>query len=839
MLDSNGIGRGKVSNADRFLARSVSSGKLGDFETCVEHLEMAGCLSGAFAEEYGDGGEGVLTGLLHDIGKYSCEFQQLIRHPESHARVDHSSAGAFELFKHSLPMAAMAVAGHHAGLANFGSKGDIDGDTFCARMTHSRPNYEAWTSQISPDFPGQNNILESGCRSWFDMMMIGRMLFSGLIDADRLDAEYYTHTAEGKRVARVENAYLDELKQRLGPEMMRQQRARSFDELRAIDRWLSDEVEKRNAEAINRIAEKVEQKAQEYIASEDSTPLNRKRCDILTSCMQMGKRVRASGFELNPDARTVFPHAGELYRLTAPTGSGKTNASISFAAEYAKTHHKSRIIYVIPYMSVIDQTADSFIREFGTDAVLAHYSEASFQLKEEDEMNRQELRESLAAENWDVPIVVTTAVQFFDSLYSNRTSRCRKLHNIANSVLVFDEVQTLPFEHLVPCVQAIAELVLRFSVTAVLCTATQPALQEEFACAIRRLIASKGRPANAPTTDAVTIPEISPLSSEDASAFRRYHLEQAGKIAEEDLAKVLGRHRQVLCVVNKRKTAQDLYRMMADGLASDGRQAGNEVGLYCLTTFECAWDRRRLLQDIRRRLQEGKPCRVVSTSLIEAGVDVDFPCAYREEAGLDSILQTAGRCNREGLRPADDCAVTIFSLDGVAAPAYIRQNVAAFRDVVRNFSDPEELVSQDAIHDYFEYLYRLQGDEAHDAQGIIRLHEEGYRGQAMPFKTIGDTFDLLDTQTSPIYIPLPDSEGEALCQQLEDGDISRSLFRKLGPYSVMVWDRQLVDLVEQGKASAIQGNQTEAVLTDLSCYQPGIGLVIPDHDSSGAKGLFM
>ena len=340
-----------------------------------------------------------------------------------------------------------------------------------------------------------------------------------------------------------------------------------------------------------------------------------------------------------------------LYTLTVPTGGGKTFASLSFALEQAAAQGMKRVIYVIPYMSIIDQTAAVFADLLGAENVLADYSCADYKSLERENLTPAQYRQLLASENWDASVVVTTAVQFFESLYANRSSRCRKLHNIANSVIIFDEAQTLPTSYLLPCVSAIAQLVRHYHATAVLCTATQPALEPYF-----RQFAPE-----------LPLQEIVPDTATLYTTLRRTTLCDAGELTLEALTSQLCALSQVLCVVNRRKTAQEVYAALP------------AEGSYCLTTLLCAADRRRQLAEIRQRLRESLPCRVVSTSLIEAGVDVDFPAAYREQCGLDSLLQTAGRCNREGHRSVEESLVYRFTLEGCGVPQMLRQNVHAMQ----------------------------------------------------------------------------------------------------------------------------------------------------------------
>lgn len=731
------------------------------YETCAEHLAMAGCLAGGFAKGFGYLDDGLLAGLVHDLGKYSDAFQRRIRNPDHCGPVDHSTAGALLLMRHVCPLAAMAVAGHHAGLPDLGSYGELEGSTFMSRMNRARragdcnPLALAQAGEAQLDIPQSAFLhgtrsakpMTSGKRperwSLYTDMMLTRMLFSALVDADRLDAEFFT----SNRIDRAEHHILESLKKHLGPQNLASGRVPAFDALREASLTVSVERDAEDRSRIDRLAAIMENTADGYLAAPGKRPIDIRRCELLERCLARGK---------DPSYGTG------LYTLTAPTGSGKTISSIAFALEHAHTNNLRRVIYVIPYTSIIDQTVGQFEAIFGTDAVLPHYSEAPYQLKNESDMDATDLRRALAAENWNAPIVVTTAVQFFESLYSNVTSRCRKLHNIADSVIVFDEAQTLPVPYLRPCVRAIAELVERYGSTAVLCTATQPELQplldESF------------------DGDHVRVPEISPFTRDDRDSFRRVTIKRLGDIALDALAERLGGHKQVLCVVNTRSKAQYLHDRLADDDAE---------GSFCLTTLQCAADRQRLFAEIRDRLDAGASCRVVSTSLIEAGVDVDFPVAYREEAGLDSVIQTAGRCNREGRRPASESVVHVFSTEGGCAP-FLRQNIAAFRAVADRHAD---LNTDEAVRAYFAEVLCLRnggvaranvGNDALDRKRILPLHG---RDANWPFADIAKRFRLIDTPTIPVYIPLP-GDGALLCERLERGDMDRTLFRKLGRYAV-------------------------------------------------------
>ncbi|MDR0889105.1 MAG: CRISPR-associated helicase Cas3' [Oscillospiraceae bacterium] len=486
--------------------------------------------------------------------------------------------------------------------------------------------------------------------------------------------------------------------------------------------------------------------------------------------------------------RTCISKAADqpgLFSLTVPTGGGKTLSSLAFALNHAVIHKMARIIYVIPYCSIIEQTAAVFRKIFGEEAVLEHHSGAAYD-GDDDCLTERERKRRLAAENWDAPIVVTTSVQFYESLYANRSSKCRKLHNIANSVIIFDEAQMLPIPCLKPCVSAIALLAEQYRSTALLCTATQPALDDLF----QKLCPG------------LTRREICPDTAQLYEANRRVQFYQAGKLENADLAQQLQSHKQVLCIVNSRKQAQAVFALLRD------------EGNIHLSTLMIPAHRAQWIAEIRRRLQAGQTCRVVSTSLIEAGVDVDFPAVYREEAGLDSILQAAGRCNREGRRRASDSIVTIFRSE-TAAPPIFAPNIGATREIMPFFPD---IASSEAVHAYFQALLSLKGDAALDKFGVL----EAFARETYPFRDVAERFSLIDSGTKTVYIPV--EEGQALCEQLQSGALSRNLFRKLGQYGVTVYPNHFAALLRAGDITPF--GEDAAILTNSELYNKHSGLFL-------------
>ena len=377
-----------------FYARTSNHG----YETCVEHLSMAGCLAGGFAQTFGHLDDGLLAGLVHDLGKYSDAFQRRIQDPNHSGLVDHSTAGAMLLVQHGCPLASMTVAGHHAGLSNLGSLGDLEGSTYSGRMNRAFSAggcgplalAKAWERQLNipqsafekgakPSSPTAMNG-QSGGKSFYSDMMLTRMLFSSLVDGDRLDAEFFTSNREN----RAEHHLLESLKERLGPDALASEQAPEWDTLRKASLMVASECDAEDRARIKQLTDIIENKADQYLDKPNKKPLDIKRCELLTQCLACGQD-------------TSFGTG--LYTLTAPTGSGKTISSIAFALEHARTNNLRRVIYVIPYTSIIDQTVSQFERIFGADAVLPHYSEAPYQLKDESDMDETDLKRALAAEN--------------------------------------------------------------------------------------------------------------------------------------------------------------------------------------------------------------------------------------------------------------------------------------------------------------------------------------------------------------------------------------------------------------------------------------------------------
>ena len=515
----------------------------------------------------------------------------------------------------------------------------------------------------------------------------------------------------------------------------------------------------------------------EYIApwQNPKTALNKLRCKILNSCLDTGGKPKG------------------VYTLTVPTGGGKTVASLAFALRHAVAHGMKRVIYVVPYTSIIEQNAEVFREILGDGNVLEHHSGVQFELS--DGASPEEVRRALAAENWDMPVIVTTAVQFFESIYANRSSKCRKLHNLADSVIIFDEAQMLPLCHLRPCVAAMASLAEQFRSTLVLCTATQPSLGD--------LLHTY-----APSCP---ITELCPQTAEEYDSFHRVTFRQEGILEDDALAEKLSEHQQVLCIVNSRKAAQSIFARLP------------QEASFHLSTLMVPAQRQTLLDEIRRRLKAGEPCRVVSTSLIEAGVDVDFPAVYRELAGLDSVLQAAGRCNREGKRAPEESIVTVFERAELP-PMLFRTAIGATREALMNSCD---IGARETMQNYFDALRSLSG-ETLDKSGVIKAFEKGINGCELPFRTVAENFHLIDQNTRTVYVPF--SGGAALIERLKAGECSKELYRKLGRYAVSVYEPHFQKLYAAGALLTAREvpalDEDSAILNDMRLYSEMTGLTL-------------
>ena len=700
------------------------------WQTLQSHSVNVGEMAAEFARVFGAQEIACQTGRLHDLGKYSEAFNHRLHGGSS---VDHATAGAkiaIERWGNVIgKLMAFCIAGHHAGLANGNGEGD-----------NRRTLKHRLALQFGADIPTLDNLWQQEIKlpqnlsapplkadahhPFFSYAFFTRMLYSCLVDADYLDTEAFYLNLENKASERG-----------------------GYPKLNALQHNFN--------QFINDFRRRIAQAPEQTEAEKRNAALNRLRSEILDHAVEQAAQPQG------------------LFTLTVPTGGGKTFTSMSFALEHAKRHDMRRVIYVIPFTSIIEQNAAEFRKAFGElgeQAVLEHHSTFD-DGKLQNEATKDKLR--LASENWDAPIVVTTAVQFFESLFADRSSRCRKLHNIAGSVIILDEAQMLPLNLLLPIMQAIKELAQNYRCSVVMCTATQPAVQAE----------------NGFYRGFENVREIAPKPTALFDKLRRTTVQYIGTQTDVDLLTKLAEHPKMLVIVNNRRHARSLYD-----------QAKHLDGTFHLTTLMCAKHRSQKLDEIRGRLKNGEPCRVIATSLIEAGVDVDFPLVMRAEAGLDSVAQAAGRCNREGKRPSENSFVWIFAPeDKWQAPPELATQAAVMRLTADSFSD--DLLSTQAVAAYFAELYQLKGNEL-DNKKILKMHND--RGQSLdfPFQTIADKFRMIESHMQPLIIPF-DGEAENLISSLHHADHIGGLLRKLQPYTVQIPEKALAALYKAGRIEPI------------------------------------
>ncbi|MDD2776083.1 MAG: CRISPR-associated endonuclease Cas3'' [Gallionella sp.] len=735
-----------------------------------DHLREVAKLAGQFAEPFNSADWAALAGVWHDLGKYSDEFQRYIKtvsgyekryDPEAHikdeeapGRVDHSTAGALYAMRQLGTrgrILAYLIAGHHAGLADW-SMADAGATALVHRLKPEQNHLlERIPEQVMPADILAQNLPSSRPRGGADRLHLWlRMLFSCLVDADFLDTEAFMD--DQKATSRTGYQNLSEL-------------------LPLFDAYMA----KKSADAPN-------------------TPVNAIRADILRQCRE--KAVLPSG----------------LFSLTVPTGGGKTLSGMAFALQHAvqfnektddATKHKKRIIYVIPYTSIIEQTAGIFRDIFG-DNVVEHHANL--------DPDQEDARARLATENWDAPIIVTTNVQFFESLFAARTSRCRKLHNIVNSVVVLDEAQLLPPEFLQPIADVMNQLASHYGVTFVLSTATQPALRsfQTFGNPKFRGLDHVQEIMDDPDALYQNLKRVEVSLPNDLQTPRDW----------ESIAAELLQHPTVLCIVSRRDDARELYRLMVKA----------DPNTIHLSALMCGQHRSRIIRYIKWRLKKHKLLRVISTQLVEAGVDVDFPVVYRTLAGLDSIAQAAGRCNREG-KLTGLGKVVVFVPPKPAPMGILRQAAGISVSLLHGYQG--EVLNRTLAGKFFEHLYQ----QAHslDKHGIHDLLTLDAQDCQIQFRSVAEKFKLIDdTAYQTILVRYADSP--ALLKELASIGPKRDLMRKLQRYAVNVPKFIFAQLEKQGDVvqiwTGIYAQVGEGHVGKLH-YDARLGLVIDGEIPAG------
>lgn len=717
----------------------------GERHDLLRHLQAVAEMAAAFAQPFGGGELARCLGLWHDVGKFHPAFQTYLLQAEEEPNrkqrgPDHKAAGAMFALQQKLPFANLLIQGHHGGLRN-----KADFDQWYADKKDAATEAIALARQASPDLLAQASSSPQALfplhihKDPYAAEFFVRFVFSALTDADFLDTE--RHFTPERADLRSKEVAIDTLWQRLA------------------------EVQ------------------QQFIAGAAMTPVNQLRQEIYAACL---------------DAAIQRPG---LFRLTVPTGGGKTRSGLAFALRHAQQHGLRRVIVAVPFLTITEQTVavyrDLLEREADlAPVVLEHHSGAIEEMADGD-FAPDAVWNRLAAENWDAPVIVTTTVQLFESLFANSPTRCRKLHRLAGSVIVLDEAQALPVGLLNPILSALRELCAHYGSTVVLSTATQPAF--DYLDAFRDLPAT----------------EIIPEPARYFTALSRvtYDWRLQAKQSWAEVASWMQAAPQVLAIVNTKKDALALLAALADPQALH------------LSTLLCGAHRRDVVAEIKRRLTAGEPCRLVATQVVEAGVDIDFPLVLRAFGPLDSIIQAAGRANREGKLPGKGQVVIFDPAEG-GAP---RGSYQIAKETTRTFlhDGPPDMDDPAAVAHYFRLYYPLDNQDRKEIQKLRK---------AFDYPEVARAFRMIDDDTVNVVVEyakeLP--EIHRLVEQLRNNWGSRrTVLRRLQPYMVALRRRQAQAYQQQGFITPVLVDAEDRLLVGhwLGRYDPVYGLTADDLDA--------
>lgn len=704
-----------------------------NYQLLSDHLGNVAKLCKGFVGDVSSKDIGEFLGFMHDIGKYSVDFQKRIR--GENIRVDHATAGAKiaeNLYQKSqgknplYRLMAYAICGHHSGLANYGNltKG------LCKRLDGEIADFSSWKQEINspPIITLQHFKCElRGETLGFTLQFYTRYIFSCLVDADRIDAQNFL-TDEASIFMHQQDS-LKALKNKFDYYMMNLQK---------------------NA---------------------PGSKINKIRNEVLTNCIE-----KASG-------------ARGIYSLTVPTGGGKTLSSLAFALDHVIKNNQNRIIYTIPFTSIIEQNADVIANILGKNNVLEHHSNFENPYNSAEEL----LKFKLAQENWYKPVIVTTNVQFFETLFSNKPKKTRKLHNIARSIIILDEIQSIPNKYILSCLCALNELVVNYGCTVVLCSATQPGYEK-----------------NQLFLEPVKIREIIKEPERLFIELERTKEHFIGEQNLELLVSLISQHQQVLCIVNTKKHAKDIFELLAP-----------DENTFHLSTNMYPEHRKRVISTMKELLQQGKPCKVISTQLIEAGVDIDFPVVYRAMTGIDSIVQAAGRCNREGKQSRGH--IYVFQPE----EKYIGKEYLALTSEIGKMivKESKSFLDLESIELYFSKLFDVTRQKL-DAQDILKLCKQGIENPInirFEFETICERFKFIENQGYALVIEA-NEEVTRLIQSIKFSKGIGNILRRLSLYTINIKPYELDNLLEKGAINIVEDNIL--VLNDMGLYDDYIGLNI-------------
>ena len=728
-----------------FYAHSLENEPPEKWQKLEDHLKGVSELAAKFARPFGGEEWAYLAGLWHDLGKYSDAFQARLflengfeTHIETHpGRVIHSEAGghlaSLKGWKGIDRLLSWLIMGHHAGLADFES--DKTGAKALVSKMREPERAEKIIRNVPADLINRPMPTQKFPKGAEPSFFI-RMLFSCIVDADYLDTEIFMDKDKAK------------------------ERNIKYPTLEKLETYFETHMQK-------------------LLSDAKASVLNGLRADVLAQCR-----------------KAAMSEEG-IYSLTVPTGGGKTLSSLAFALRHAVEYGKKRIIYIIPYTNIIEQTVEVFRKIQGFEnAVIEHHCNVIV----EDE-TKETSKSRLAIQNWDAPIIVTTAVQFFESLYASKSSRCRRLHNIVNSVIIFDEAQYLPPEYLRPAVFAIRELHRFYHVTPVLCTATQPVLTktEQFDFKFKEGFDTVKEIISDPVT----------LSAQLKRTKVELFNHSFQPVDYKEIANaILDSNQSTLCIVNRKDDCRALYRMLP-----------SEQSIH-LSTNMCAEHRFQKLKEIHIRLQNKQQAvYVISTSLVEAGVDLDFPVVYRALSGLDSIAQAAGRCNREGKLEGLG-KVVVFVPE--KQPSYIKQPASIAEEFLNG--DLDNLFSPVNYERYFRQRFWQLGEGALDQHGILELlggrMDYYFRTASESFKLINDDWQL------PVIVPFNNSN-ELVARMIVE-DRYYYYLRKLQRYTINLPQYLHNRLVDENYIHPVSEFQGLFMLNPI-LYDNEFGFIPPDE----------
>lgn len=746
----------------KYYAHSLAGRPKEEWQELASHLKETAELAKVFADEFSNGDWAYLTGLWHDLGKYLPDWQNYllrergypIEHASNGKRPNHSTAGAifaFEKFKDK-PLArlfASIIAGHHAGLPDWYP--DEAGGDLQNRIFNSEGNLRVGEIEDIRNNPLTKPILETKLpRS--NPLNISSKEEGG-------SASEHLHLWVRMLFSCLVDADFLNTEQACNPESSKFRGTYS---------------------SLETLYENFRGYMSEKCGAAEKTPINKYRRKVLEDCM--AKATAPSGF----------------FSLTVPTGGGKTLSAMAFALKHAMEHKKKRVIMAIPYTSIIEQTAEVYRHAFGDGAVLEHHS--NIDIDEEDKKGR------LASENWDAPIIVTTNVQLFESLLASRPSSCRKLHNLANSVIILDEAQMLPPEYLKPILSVLRGLVAHFGVTVVFCTATQPVL-----CG--KIGSEQAEFAGISSATAIVPPDAADLKD-----FKRVDIDlpiSDERTTWENVSEELQKYEQVLCIVNTRQDCRDLHGIMPKGTVH-------------LSANMCGEERSEAIADIKKRLANKMPIRVVGTQLVEAGVDIDFPVVFRALAGIDSISQAAGRCNREGKLNAEGMLgkLFVFHPPKSSPVGMLRKGEYAARTILRKYKAFD--LSPELYRDYFSEFYRALND--FDRPKFQERMQKEAGDFIFQFRTFAGNVRLIDDTVQKGIIVRYKGKNKSsfeLIELLKRKGPDRWIMRKLQRFIVNVPLNLFYKLQNEGHIEDVFGCWVQS---STGLYKPGYGLLADVKD---------